>query len=149
MDVYTATWSSVVAWTNDQIARWKDQGLDHPLGFVDWESHANLPELPNTDLVGPLSISVTEYDAQMFEVTLAIGVSTYDNDVGLFRLRRLVGDLFRNLMAEREIPYFDPESANRLSVIRMTNGTLVAPMTEIQVRPFQYVQARGLLIPHA
>lgn len=147
-DTYLNAWASVVVWTRtfieDLVVKYPDM---EGLSFIDWETHGNTPELPNSDLMGPLSIQITEYEKEMFHFSIAIGVSCYTNDDSVFRQRIIVSEIFDRLRATRQIPLYDHAENRLTSVIQMTSGTFVAPMTEITVRPFQMVQCSGLLQP--
>lgn len=142
-DIYENTWASLVVWVKDII---RNLPSDKPQ-FIDWEAHGTTPELPDTDLMGPLSLSITEYDDGLFQVTFAIGVSTYATDEGLPRQRHYINTVFNAMRSQKKVPFYDHNSAEVQSVIQMLPGTTVAPLTEITVRPFQYVQGTGLIVP--
>lgn len=144
-DVYNDTWASLVVWSRDVLRSTAGTGFH----FIDWETHASLEELPNENLAGPLALSVSEYEEQMFQVNFSIGVSTYTSDPNLFKLRQLVGEFFKRMRGSQQIPYFDSSNSMEKSVMVMTPSSTVAPMNKSEIRPFQYVQGSALLVPYS
>ena len=146
-DVYQNTWASLVVWVKSLQADLNARNPQFPLQFIDWEAHANIPEMPNADLIGPLTLAIREYDDGLYNVTFAIGVSTYGTDAPMSRLRFALNGIFNRLQSGHKIVYYDYDHASEKSVIQIRPGTLIAPMDDLTVRPFQYVQATGLLTP--
>lgn len=138
-DVYSHTWSSIVVWTK--------KFLQDDFQFIDWEAHRNTPELPNSDLLGPLAIGIMQDEAGQHQINFSIGISTYGHDASLFRQRAMVNKVYNAMMVGEQIQFYDDFTALQRSVIHMLPGTQIAPMTDITVRPFQYVQGAGLLLP--
>lgn len=145
--VYESTWSSLIVWTQEIISSLDPELSPYGLQLIDWESHGTTPELPNTDLMGPMSVALSELDAGIFQAVFAIGVSTQEGDENLFRLRAYTGAVFDRMTAHRQIPFYDLNTEIANSYFVVTPGTTVAPLDEIQVRPFQYVQGTALLAP--
>lgn len=142
-------WSSIVVGIQQEVAQFK---LDYPntdIQFVDWETHANVNELPNADCIGPTSLTFTEVSPQMVEVNFAIGVSTHGDDHNLFRLRHMVAVLYEKYRVGTRHVYFDADTAAVISYMKSVDGTMVAPMSRADVRPFQYIQVEMLLDPGA
>lgn len=142
-DIYNDAWTSLTVW----VQSLRSEFPHHKLRFIDWEALGDSPKLPETDLIGPLALAVSEYDSHMFEVNFSIGISIYEKDANLFRLREYVGRVFRAMTSESRIPYFDASNSLEVGVMVMTPGTRVAPMNEVQVRPFQYIQGTALIVP--
>ena len=138
-DIYSNAWASLVVWLRNL--------KDDEFSFIDWESHGNIKELPNGDLIGPLAISVMEYDEGLHQINFSIGVSTYVNDDSLFRLRGMVNKVYNAMMSGEQIVFYEQESAHERSIMQMRPGSHVAPMTDLTNRPFQYVQGSALLLP--
>ena len=147
IDVYQNTWASLVVWIKDQLKQMRALSPQHPMEYIDWEAHATNPELPNTDLVGPLALAVSEYEDGLYAVNVSFGVSTYVKDRSLYRQRLYTNFLFNQLQSGAQITYYDHAEAVERSVIQMRPGTTVAPMDDITNRPFQYIQCSGLLVP--
>lgn len=146
MKVYPSVWGSIVALINSIR---QDANLAHPtatLGFIDWESHANIHELPETDLIGPTAITFNEISPQMFEVSFAIAVSTYATDQNLFRLRDHISRIFERLRVNEQVDVRDSDTALKVGYLVITESA-VLPLTRAETRPFQYVQVSARLDP--
>lgn len=140
-------WGSIAVLTNQIIDELKLKYPDQDIQFEDWETHANIAELPNSDLIGPTSLAITEVSPQFIEFEFAISVSTYATDSNLFRLRDYIGTIFEKLRPEQKLVYYDAETAAPLTFMIVTDGTTIAPMTRADVRPVQYVQCSVVLEP--
>jgi hypothetical protein len=145
--IYENAWASVVVFAQQLVAEVKALNPGVLIEFCDWDAHANMMELPNADLIGPLSLAVTEHSTDMISVSFAIGVSTYVSDKNLFRQRDYIARAFEKMKAQQKITYYDAQSASQESVLVMTNGTTATPMSKAEVRPWQYVQGEALLVP--
>ena len=139
--IYEDTWASLTVWMKNLMVRFPEAG------YIDWEAHGVTPELPNQDLYGPLAIALSETEQDLYEINFSVGVSTYEGDTGLFRLRSMVGKFFNEMKSQSRIEYFDTTSTMVSSVLVMTPGTRIHPMTSAQIRPFQYIQGTALLVP--
>lgn len=149
-NVYQDSWASIIVFCRDVMAQLVAEDPTAPsLELIDWEAHGHTPELPNKDLLGPLSVQITEYDKGFHQITFAIGTSAYTEDAHMFRQRRYINALFNRLRTEERIPYFSHAELYQKSVLQIVPGTFIAPMTEVTVRPFQFVQATALLQPDA
>ncbi len=144
--LYANMWGSITVFTQKIIADLNVQEPDLNLQFHDWEAHSNTPELPEAHLLGPSGMTITEYEEEV-EVTFAIGASTYEGDDHLFLLRGIMGEVFERMRPQSRIRYFDAGQATEKSVLVITPGTLLAPMSRPSARPWQYVQASALLVP--
>lgn len=143
----TDIWGSITKMTQSVIA---EVALLHPeveFGFIDWEAHANIMELPEMDLIGPTAINITEHSQQFVEVNFALAVSTYASDENLFRQREIVSVIFERMRAQKQIPFFDAASASPKGYMIFTDGTAILPMSRADARPFQFVQGSCLLEP--
>lgn len=132
---------SVQRFTLDLLEQATAEGL--PARWMDWDAHADIHKLPEVDLFGPTAFSVIE-DDRTWMVNFAVAVSTYD-DAGLFRMRDLLDLAFEAMRPEKRVTYYDAETADPRGTIIFTNDTVCAPMTRASSRPFQFVQASGLL----
>lgn len=138
---------SVTVLVNEIIADLKTAYPNVTIQYCDWETHANINELPDADLVGPTAIAVTEHTGGLVEVNFSIAASTYQDDTNLFRLRDYISRIFERMRPEKKMTYFDAESASVKSFMVFTDGTMIAPMSRAEIRAFQYVQATALLEP--
>ena len=147
MRIYPSVWGSIVHFSNTLITDLKERRAEGNLSFLDWESHANIHELPDTDLLGPTAFTVLEMSPQMFEITFAIAVSTYSSDKNLFRMRDYLSEAFERMRPNQQIKVFDDRTAQAVGYMIFTDGTMIAPMSRAETRPFQYVQGSALLEP--
>lgn len=115
----------------------------------DWESHAMTPELPEFDLIGPTALAVREESAQMVVVNFAIAMSVYGDDANLFRHREMAARVYERLRPERQVDYYDAESATRIGFMISVGPTTLTPMGAASSRPFQYVQCELAIDPSA
>jgi hypothetical protein len=138
--IYESLHGSLVAFVNTMVDARKLTDPDNILEFVDWEAHANINELPTRDLIGTTAVSFSEEEPDVFAGSMTIGVSTYANDQNLFRLRNIVGEVFRQLRPGEKIPFYDHETLMQKGWLYVVNGTTVLPMTKADVRPLQFVQ---------
>lgn len=138
--IYENLHGSLVVFSTDVI---DDRKVAHPgaqIEFIDWEAHANIHELPNADLIGTTALTFTEDEPDMFSGSFTIGVSTYADDKNLFRLRNLVGEVFRRLRPKSKVALYDHETLEQRGWLYITDGTTILPMTRADVRPLQFVQ---------
>ena len=147
MKIYPSVWGSIVRFSNQLIADFKSVDDTGKLDFIDWESHANIHELPDTDLLGPTALTITEFSPQMFEVNFSIAVSTYSTDKNLFRMRSYLGEVFERMRPQKQINVYDSVTAAKLGYMIFTEGTIIAPMSRAETRPWQYIQGSALLEP--
>lgn len=145
--IYQDIWGSIVKLSQDLIASVEPDYPDIDIQFIDWEAHANIEELPAADLIGPTSLTVTEHESGLFEASFAIGASSYSTDQNLFRHRDYIARIFELMRPEMKMKLYDAGSASEKGVMVFTNGTLIAPMSRAETRPWQYCQGVALLIP--
>ena len=147
--IVSDTWSSIVVMIKEEILPQLQAAFpDDSIQLHDWEAHANMAELPNKDLVGPMTLGITEGDPGMYEISFAIGISTYTNDEGLFRMRYYADRVFDRLKYGNKINFLDAETGMKRGVFVLVDGTMLAPMSRADVRAFQYIQCVMLLNPN-
>ncbi|WP_454287258.1 hypothetical protein [Rhizobium arsenicireducens] len=147
MNIYENLWGSGVNLANEII---DNRRLIYPastITFIDWEAHANIHELPETDLIGTTAITITEEEPEVFSFSFTLGISTFGDDGNLFRLRNYVGEAFRRLRPGLQIAYCDRITAEQLGWLHIVDGTVVLPMTRADARPLQFVQCQGIIDP--
>lgn len=120
---------------------------DVPIEFIDWEAHANIMELPETDLIGLTAITLTEESPHMFQGSFTLGVSSFATDKNLFRLRSYVGKGFSAMRPECKIPFYDEAAASQIGWLYVVDGTTILPMTKADARPLQFIQAGFVFEP--
>jgi hypothetical protein len=140
--MYENIWGSIVAFTNDIVDNRKALYPDVEIEYVDWEAHANIQELPDTDLIGTTAITITEDSTDMFSGSFTIGVSTYATDHSLFRLRNYVGEIFKRLQSGSKIAFYDHTTLELKGYMYVTDGTIIMPMTRADTRPLQFIQCQ-------
>ena len=142
-------WGSVVKFTRDIRNKVVLEYPDIDLQVHDFEANANEAELPNSDLIGPTALTMVEVQPQLIEVTFAIGVTTYVNDKNLFRLRTILSRVFEEMRPEKKFVLYKAGTLDPQGFLVFTDGTMMAPMSRAETRPWQYVQASALLDPKA
>lgn len=148
LNVYENIWASLIVLTREIIAEARSKNSGADIRLFDWEASAMVTELPDTDLMGPTALTITEVEPEIFEVTFAIASSTYSQDASLFRQRSLINTTFERLRYENKvISVFKATTGVEDTVLKLTSGTMVAPMSYTKTRPFQYVQAVAFLVP--
>jgi hypothetical protein len=147
MKIIPSVWGSLVNFSNVLIADMRSQYTDIPIEFIDWEAHANIHELPDTDLIGPTALTITEVSPQIMEISFAIAASSFASDKNLFRMRSYITEAYERLRVGKQIDIYNSDTAQKLGYLKLVDGTLLAPMSRAETRPWQYVQATGLLEP--
>lgn len=147
MQIVPSVWGSLIHFSNELINEARQTYGDIELQSIDWESHANIHELPDSDLIGPTALNITEDSPQMFEINFSVAVSSWKTDTNLFRMRHYLALAFERMRVGKQIAIYDSETAEKIGYMVMTNGTLLAPMSRAETRPWQYVQGSALLEP--
>lgn len=132
MAEYNNLYASLVKFSQDFI-----QTLTTPATFVDFDNHADIDTLPNTDIVGIRAMMVDTAEKVM-NVNVMFGVSTED-DKNLFRHRDIVDKLFTALQPTKRISYIDAVNGVALGYLIIQGGTTVVPITRALIRPFQQI----------
>ncbi|RWB08784.1 MAG: hypothetical protein EOQ39_18775 [Mesorhizobium sp.] len=138
-------WVSVVKVCQGIIEDVRDLYPDVQVNFIDWEAHANIAELPNSDLIGPTALAFTEQSPGLSDATFAIAASTYADDTNLFRQRKIMSLIFERMRPMKQMKVYDAGSALEKGFMIFTDGTTLVPMTRSEARPWQYVQGQALL----
>lgn len=134
-------WTSIIVLCKQMIS---ECGED--VSLIDWETRSDIHELPATNLLGPATIAIEEQSSNMVQVSFAIGVSTFQ-DASLFRLRKLIAQVFERLRSQGTITYFDAKTSAPTSWLRIVDGTTMEPMSGAEARSFQFVSASAWLDP--
>ncbi|MES0134509.1 hypothetical protein NKJ88_06035 [Mesorhizobium sp. M0016] len=138
-------WVSIVKVCQGIITEVEALYPDTEINFFDWETHSNVAELPNSDLIGPTALAFTEQSPGLSEAVFAIAASTYGDDTNLFRHRKIMSLIFERLRPTKTMKIYDAGSALEKGFMVFTDGTTLVPMTRSEARPWQYVQVQALL----
>jgi hypothetical protein len=143
--LYENLFSSLVVFAQGIIEDRKSAHPDVSIEFIDWEAHANILELPDSDLVGITAVTFSEDEA--ISGSFTVGISTFASDKNLFRLRNYVGKAFSCMVRGSKIPIYDQEACVQIGWAHIIDGTTVMPMTKADTRPLQFVQCGFVLDP--
>lgn len=105
--------------------------------YVDLDEHVGLDNIPDGDFLSTRGLSVAA-DVTM-EVDVLIGVSTVD-DIGMFRHRGWIDQLFSRLQPGQSLPFLDATSGAELGYLKVLDGTHVTPVARTQTRALQEIQ---------
>jgi hypothetical protein len=114
--------------------------------YFDWDAHAQLSELPENDVVGPAGIGLSN-EGKITQVVFSIGLATV-GDANLFRLRKMMSQLYGELQPEMTIPVYDTTGTRR-SWLVVKSPVTIAPVSKSEVRACQFISVMALLDPHA
>ena len=143
--IYWDVLASVWRFCNEFIEEMKGEGLSSDLAFINWDAHADIHELPATDLIGPATFAM-DVDDRVHSVSCAVGLSTF-NDKNMFRHAQIIASLYEALQPEKKLDVYDYSEGTVTSWMVLRNGTAVLPTTRSEVRPFQFVQFSALVSP--
>jgi hypothetical protein len=111
--------------------------------LVDFEAHAEMESLPESDCIGLSSFSIVN-DNKVHDLAFAIGYCSF-NDLNLFRMRGAMAKLYDALAPEKRIPLVDADTGSPLGNIVMTDGTVVSPMSRAEVRAYRSIVCSGVI----
>lgn len=137
--MYEITRNSITRMINDTAT-----AVYPGIAIYDWDAHAETTELPKTDLLGQVGLSLTE-DGEFHDFTCGIGIVTLD-DPGLYRLTKLVDLFYRRLKHQSRFTVYN-DDGSPFGVATMFTGTSVTPATQVDVRPAQTLSFSGRLVP--
>jgi hypothetical protein len=118
------------------------------LQYLDWDSVSEVHELPDTDLLGPSGLGITEESSDMFQLVVGIGVCTV-NDTNLMRLRKMASNVFADFRPTKTIPIYRRETASLVSWAVVEGGTSISPIVRSGSRPRQFINFSARLDPMA
>jgi hypothetical protein len=111
--------------------------------FVNFDAHANISDLPKTDIIGLLGYSIHMND-KMPTIFVGVYISTF-NDPDLVRHMKLVGLVFSKLQSEDTIPLYSAAAPTVQSgFMVVANGTTLEPCAKVEVRSLQLLNVRLL-----
>lgn len=114
------------------------QTLPDTWKHIDWEAHADIRNLPAEDLYGIHGFGAIA-DEGTDTLAFTIALSSHD-DKNLFRMRKAAAMLYELWRKPGlAIPMFDPDSTEKIGVLVVTDGTVLAPVGRAELRPYQTV----------
>lgn len=132
--------SSILRFCKDFSTKMHADGIA-TLQVHDFDSHGDINELPEVDLVGPAEFGFEVQD-DLYIITTMIGISTI-NDMGIFRLNKLTGLLFQRLYPNSLISYVDADDGSIVGKMRVMDGTRALPVARTrQLRPMKFIAAQ-------
>jgi hypothetical protein len=140
-DLYSCITSSIIRFGED-FRKANNPTAD----YFDWDAHAQLSDLPQKDVVGPGSIGLAN-EGKLTQVIFSYGLATV-GDPNLFRLRKLVSQLYGKLQPEMTIPIYDTQGAQHSWMV-VKSPVTIAPVSKSEIRAIQFISVMALLDPHA
>lgn len=140
-DIYSCICSSIIRFGEDFR-----RANDPTATYFDWDAHADISQIPETDVVGPAGIGLAN-EGKITQVVFSIGLATVA-DENLFRLRRMMSALYGQLQPEMTIPVYDTAGA-RASWLVVKAPVTIAPVSKSEIRAVQFISVMALLDPHA
>lgn len=119
---------------------------------INWDDHANINELPESDCIGLAGVGMTEDEENKFEVVFGIAVSTW-KDERLTRMTDMISMLFGDMEAGTRFTLYaasaDGLSAEAKSWMVAALPRAVTPVQKAEIRAVQAVECRLLIDPGA
>lgn len=136
---------SLARFCQDVIEDLHAQGLSQNAQFLNFDFHADVHELPPTDLLGIIGLAIDEDDKE-HTVTVGFCVTCFD-DLNGFRHREIMAMLYERLRPEMTLTYYDAATAEELGWMVVIDGTSLLPVGRSEVRPFQFLQVAMKVSP--
>jgi hypothetical protein len=136
-DYFNDFQASLFILSNEMISQWTSAGLTSDMQPFKWDAHADTTNLPSTDLIGPMELSLTSDDS-LQNASVMIAVSTV-NDENLDRLDQMIGDLYARLAPDQNILLKRASDATVTGNIKVKNGTQLMPVLNTDVRAVRAV----------
>lgn len=142
-EIYDDVTISLEKYCVDKIAALQS---DYPgLQFLDWDSVAEVHELPDADILGPAGLGLTEED-NMWQLVMSVGVSTV-NDKDISRLRKLASKVFADFRPRKIVPIYRNETATEIGWAVVQSPVIITPVSRQASRALQFIQFQALLDP--
>jgi hypothetical protein len=112
------------------------------LTYCDFEDHANIQDFPEADCIGVAGLGA-HADEGTDTIIFSIGFSSF-SDPNLFRQRAAAAQLFEELRrGGKQIKLYDSSTSAEKGALVITSGTVLAPLTKSDTRPFQTITAHA------
>ena len=102
-----------------------------------WDAANDATSLPETDLIGPFKMIVTNEDG-LLTVAAQIVVCTL-NDPNLFRLDEIINQVFNHFAPNKRLPLVDARTGAPLGILVVSDETTVLPVERANSRPIKSV----------
>jgi hypothetical protein len=130
------SWGSLVKYLQDNYPDWT---------YCDFEDHANIQDFPEADCIGVAGLGAHAEEGTD-TIIFSIGFSSF-SDPNLFRQRKAAAQLFEALRrGGNQIKLYDADTAVEKGALVITEGTILAPLTKSDTRPFQTVTAHAKVV---
>jgi hypothetical protein len=121
--------------------------LTAPPTQYNFDAFSQQNTLPAGDLIGLYSFSL-KVDTELATVTCMVAYAT-DNDLNLFRLNKVVGNLLKKFLPNQRIAIYDSEAVSPpgpvVAYLETAAGTDVSPVYQAQQRPMKMIHFTGKL----
>lgn len=122
-------------------------GANPNLQYFDWDTVSEANEMPDTDLLGPAGIGMTD-EGKFFHVLFSFGVAVKD-DPNLFRLRKIASSVYADFRPETVLPVYRHADGLPVSWMQVTPPVTVSPIVRAASRPLIFVTGSAMLDPSA
>ena len=122
-----------------------DPAIGIGVSYVDWDDHADMKGLANTDLIGLAGFGITEHTSGTYEVSFAVTIATY-NDGYLLRAIDYADTFYSRMVVGQEFEIFNPADGLHLGWAKFTPGTTCNPVNRAEVRSAQTIVASAVII---
>lgn len=129
---FTDVQASLFAFCKSCIDEWKSEGITSEMLVFKWDAHAETPEFPDVDIVGPMDLSLIS-DTSLQSATCMIAVST-TKDTNIHRLDQIISDLYGKLSPDKSIPLVRASDGAQYGNLKLKNGTQVLQVMNTDVR---------------
>ncbi len=139
---YYCSRSSLIAALKECIADMEERGIGKDIKFVDFDSHAEIRELEQFDIVGLQSFSFRE-DNGTTSVAFFVNCSTM-RDLNGIRLSKIIGYMFSRLCGCKSIKVIN-EDQQVISSLDLSSSVEIMPMSKSDGRMVQKIDIIGYL----
>ena len=131
-DYFNDFQASLFSALNDLISKWKSEGHTSDMQPFKWDAHSDVSVAPETDLVGPMELSL-QSNSGLQTASAMIAVSTI-NDTNIFRLDQMAGDTYARFSPDQTLPLIRASNGNSYGIINVKNGTELMPIMNTDIR---------------
>lgn len=142
--LYTNVTSSVIKFSEDFRL---SQTVMATSQYYDFDAHSQQPELPAENLIGPAGFGLA-HEEDFIHLAFSIGVVTHD-DPNLFKLRKVMGQLYAKLQPETKLPIYDDETGQQVSWMVLKTPVEITPVTKAELRSVQFINVSAIIDPGA
>lgn len=127
----------------------RDEGISSNVQYVELDARVELKdtELPPTDVIGMTQFSISEPEEKLWAIHFIVGLSTL-GDENLFRLKAMANVVYDRFPCGAMMTYYDNESTEPRTWIKVIPGTVMLPTHRVETRPFRFIQVQALLDPY-